>query len=368
MHNLTIKTEAINLYQNGKSYAEISRLINVPPSTIQDWIKLNHIKVDEKCKIVEKNKKLEKENRLLKAIISSIPLSINDKNIIIDEISEKTEFNCYEVCDAIKQPRGTYHYHKFEEKSITQYEIRDDLLKEKITLIYNKSRGILGKRKILHILKRDYQINTTIDKVRDLMRELNLYTVIKKNKRIRNGVPKKKNFNEADLLKRDFRASKPNEKWVSDFTLIKSNHIKYHLLIIMDLFSRNVVGCFVSHTQNADILCKCFNRTFIKRGKPQELIFHSDNGVEYTSNKFKEILKKNNIKQSFSSKGTPLDNAVIESFNKTIKRELTNGESYKDIKDILSDIDWYIDFYNDYRPHSYNKYETPNEVEAKNNV
>ena len=365
MHNASIKLEAIILFKNGKSYAEISRLINIPASTIKDWIKLNHIKADEKYKTIEENKKLDRENKLLKIIILSIPLSTNDKNVIIDRVSERTNFNCYEICDVINQPRGTYHYHKYEEKEITQYEIRDDFIKEKIIFIYAKSRGILGKKKILHILKRDYQINTTVGKVRDLMYQLNLVPVIKRNVRKRNKNSKAKINSETDLLKRNFYASCPNEKWVSDFTLIKSNGNKYHLLIILDLFSRKVVGCYVSEKQNAEILCKCFKKSFLERGKPKELIFHSDNGPEYTSSKFKNLLLKNNVRQSFSKKGTPLDNAVIESFNKTIKRELTNGELYKDLKDLSNNIDWYIDFYNDYRPHSYNEYATPNEAENK---
>ena len=365
MHNLAIKNHAIELYERGMTISEISRMTGIKNSTVRDWIHFNDIRINKDILLERENEILKKKIKIYNEAFLQLNLSKNDKNLLIDKLKEILGINCYELCDLFNHSRGTYHYHIKEEKTIRSYEIRDDLIKEKIKEIYDRCHGIFGKRKIQYILNRDYSIKTTTEKIRILMNDMGLKTVVKRKRRIRNKDIKAKSFSELDLLQRNFNASKPNEKWVSDFTNISSCKKRYHILIILDLYSRKIVGYQIAENQNAEILCSCFKKTFKNRGCPKELIFHSDNGKEYTSTKFINLLKRSNVKQSFSRKGTPLDNAVIEALNKTIKRELTNGESYKDIDDLSKDIAWYIDLYNDYRPHTYNGYKTPNEKEEK---
>ncbi len=104
--------------------------------------------------------------------------------------------------------------------------------------------------------------------------------------------------------------------------------------------------------------------TFINRGKPDNLIFHSDQGLQYTSKSFKNLLKENNIQQSFSKKGCPYDNSVAESFFASLKKEEIYRHIYNSFEHLKDAIDEYIIFYNEKRPHHASlKYKTPVEFE-----
>lgn len=137
-----------------------------------------------------------------------------------------------------------------------------------------------------------------------------------------------------------------------------------YLCVIIDLFSRKVIAYNISEDINTELTLTTFESAFINRGKPKELMFHSDQGVQYTSYMFRSFLRDNKVRQSFSTPGSPLDNAVAESFFSSIKKENFRRNFYTSLAEFQEAVDKYIEFYNDYRPHQRLKYKTPNQVEA----
>lgn len=168
----------------------------------------------------------------------------------------------------------------------------------------------------------------------------------------------------SNILNRNFKTSIPNQKWVSDFTYIWTNEGWLYLCVIIDLFSRKVVGWSTSKQIDTDLLLSSFWQAIYKRNPQEGLLFHSDRGVQYCATRFKNVLKSKGFIQSMSRKGNCWDNACAESFFKSLKNEWLLGVSFKtrnEAKEILFD---YIEiFYNRQRTHSYLNYSSPEEFE-----
>ena len=166
-------------------------------------------------------------------------------------------------------------------------------------------------------------------------------------------------------MHRNFKTTKPNEIWVSDITAFKIKGKWQYLCVIIDLYSRKVVGFHISKKSSTQLLSSTFKKAFSDRGKPAGLIFHSDQGSQYTSKAFAALLKECTVTQSLSTPGQPLDNAVAESFFSAFKKEEAYRKDYISERHFIESVTKYIDFYNSIRPHKTNHYKTPSELEAK---
>lgn len=123
-----------------------------------------------------------------------------------------------------------------------------------------------------------------------------------------------------NIVKRKFTTDQPNKIWGSDFTYFEVQGKRIYLCVVIDLYSRRVVSYHISRKASKNLVSKTFLNAYRKRGCPKKLIFHSDQGSQYTAKAFADLLKKLGIRQSFSAPGNPLDNAVAESFFATFKR------------------------------------------------
>lgn len=157
-----------------------------------------------------------------------------------------------------------------------------------------------------------------------------------------------------NLLDRDFHGSKPAEKWVSDLTYFRIGKIWHYLSVVIDLADRAVVGWTISDNMTAhDTTLAAFKKAINNRKPVKKMIFHSDQGVQYACKDFRELLAKNKVRQSMSRKGNCWDNAVAESFFKTIKVECLNHVNFISEKQAYATIFDYIDgWYNTKRIHS----------------
>ncbi len=165
-------------------------------------------------------------------------------------------------------------------------------------------------------------------------------------------------------LKQRFNPTQPNMVWASDITYIRVNKHFCYLCVIMDLFSRKVVGHRISHKADSRLVRELFLQTYENRSQPQGLLFHSDRGSQYTGESFRCVLEKLDIVQSFSAKGYPYDNAVVESFFKYLKKEEIHRRTFQNINDVKLCVFEYIEgFYNSKRAHSANGYLTPDKKE-----
>jgi len=142
-------------------------------------------------------------------------------------------------------------------------------------------------------------------------------------------------------LNREFSQSKPNCAWVSDITYLRTKEGVYYLCAIIDLFSRKVIGHRLSYTANTELVISTLDNTLKDRQPPLPLIFHSDQGVQYTSAKFIRYLKTHGITHSFSTPGTPYDNAVMELFFGSLKKEELYQHIYNDADELTSAAEEY---------------------------
>ncbi|SMN12305.1 Mobile element protein [uncultured Candidatus Thioglobus sp.] len=167
-----------------------------------------------------------------------------------------------------------------------------------------------------------------------------------------------------DRLKRDFRTSSPNQAWVSDTTFIKTRQGWLYLAIMLDLYSRQIVGWAMGERNNAKLVIDALQMAIAKRRIETAIIIHSDQGSTYASGDYQRLLSQNNMLPSMSRKGECYDNAVAESFFGTLKTELVDDEDYLTRQQAKQSLFEYIEvFYNRKRRHSYLGYLSPNEFE-----
>ncbi len=169
-----------------------------------------------------------------------------------------------------------------------------------------------------------------------------------------------------DLLQRQFSVDRCNRAWVSDTTFIPTREGWLFLAVILDLFSRQVIGWAMSPHNNAELVCDALTMAVMRRGKVKDVIVHSDQGSTYASGDYQQQLKDNKLRCSMSRKGECLDNAVAESFFGTLKNELVHDEDYKTRPQAKQSIFDYVEiFYNRQRRHAFLDYMTPAEFEDK---
>jgi transposase InsO family protein len=171
-----------------------------------------------------------------------------------------------------------------------------------------------------------------------------------------------------NLLNRQFNVIRPDSYWVGDITYIPTNVGWLYLATVIDLYSRQVVGWSMSNSLKAKLVNDALTMAIWKR-KPKRggLIWHTDQGSQYASESHRSILKDHGIIQSMSKKGDCWDNAVAESFFKTLKTELTNHYQFNNQQEARNAIFEYIEvFYNRIRTHSANNYLSPAEFERQN--
>ena len=196
-----------------------------------------------------------------------------------------------------------------------------------------------------------------------LMKELGLY--VKKNGPRLNSANDRQYQYYPNRLQRNFLTEAPNMVWVSDITYARVGHDFLYLCVVIDLYARKVVSFAISEYIDENLVTEVFESAYKSRSCPNGLLFHSDQGTQYTAFNFCRKLREYGVTQSFSAPGNPYDNAVIESFFASIKKEDFRKNFYKTEAEFKIAVSKYIDFYNDYRPHQRLGYLTPNQAEEE---
>jgi len=169
-----------------------------------------------------------------------------------------------------------------------------------------------------------------------------------------------------NLLKRDFAVAQPDLAYAGDVTYIWTQEGWLYLAVVIDLFSRKVVGWSMSSRMKAGLVCDALKMSIWRRRPKEGLIHHSDRGSQYASQDFRTLLKVHGIKGSMSRKGDCWDNAVVESFFGSLKQERVQWENYQTRYEAQQDILEYITmWYNSDRLHSYLGYMSPNDYEQQ---
>ena len=167
-----------------------------------------------------------------------------------------------------------------------------------------------------------------------------------------------------DLLEQDFSAAAPNEKWVQDITYLWSEEGWSYLAVVIELYSRRVIGWSLERTMTAELVCSALSMAMDARGNPRGVIVHSDRGSQYCSKAFRALLERGGHRQSMSRKGCCHDNACAESFFHSMKVEAVHGELISTSAALQRIVFEYIELeYNQDRLHSTLGYVSPQEFE-----
>lgn len=169
-----------------------------------------------------------------------------------------------------------------------------------------------------------------------------------------------------NLLQQDFTAPAPNRKWVSDITYLWTDEGWLYLAVVIDLFSRMVVGWAMAERMTSDLVCNALQMALWRRRMPKGVIVHSDRGSQYCSARYQTLLEQHHLVCSMSAKGNCYDNACAESFFHTMKVEVVHGERFLTRDQMRRTVFEYIEVdYNRSRRHSANGYVSPEALEAK---
>jgi putative transposase len=266
------------------------------------------------------------------------------------------------MCKVLKvHPSGYYSWLK--EPESTRAKENKELLK-KIEEAYEQSNRTYGYRNIhKDLVESGIQVNKK--RVARLMSLHKLYGagMVKKRPKHKTGRPHQAHPNH---LQQCFIANRPNESWVTDITYIRTHEGWLYLAVILDLFSRKVIGWSMSHRMTRQLALNAFYMAKERRETKDQVILHSDQGSQFASSDWQRVLKKYNVIPSMSRRGNCYDNAVAESFFKTLKKECIRKYIFKTREEAKRKIFEYIEmFYNPKRRHSYLDYLSPNNFEIR---
>jgi putative transposase len=256
--------------------------------------------------------------------------------------------------------KSTYYESFYKTESNRDRENRE--LTEKIKQIHQESKGRYGAPKIHELLgKQGYQVS--IKRVQRLMSDAGVRSIIVK--KFRPTPSKEKVVERENILKRDFSTTTINEKWVGDITYINTLKDGWcYLASILDLHSKKVIGYSFSSSMTTELIEKALENAYITQKPGDGIIFHSDLGSQYTSDDFARKIQSYHMTHSFSYKGSPYDNACIESFHAILKKEEVNHVQYLDYESAKTELFQYIEgWYNRKRIHGSLDYKTPQEIE-----
>lgn len=237
-------------------------------------------------------------------------------------------------------------------------------IQRKISKSFHESQGTYGSPRVHHDLV-EWGCTISRKTVARLMKEMG-FSAKQKEKYV---VTTDSNHDlpiYPNLVKRQFNVKHPNQIWVTDITYIRTLEGWVYLSSVMDLFSRKIVGWSMDSNMKKELSIQSLNMAIVSRQPGEGLIHHSDRGSQYCSIDYTDILKAKKMQISMSKKGDPYDNACIESFHSTIKKDLIYRRRFKTRAEAIQAINYYISgIYNERRKHSTLGYCSPNQFERK---
>lgn len=271
-------------------------------------------------------------------------LTAKKKFEVIKEMSDNYPIQL--LCEMAHVSRAGYYKWVKQQVSPSEKQIENNEIKKKIMECHDKLKGIYGYRRIKVWLNKTYGIQLNHKRVQRLMRELGLKAVIRKRKPY---YGKKEAYVLSDNhLNRNFHASRLNEKWVTDITYLIFNGQKLYLSAIKDLYNNEIVAYHVSRRNDLKLVMDTLKKAKKKRNV-EGILLHSDQGYQYTSRQYNNLLKKYKMKASMSRKGNCWDNACMENFFSHFKTECFNLYSFRTSEEVKDAVKKYIRFYNNQR-------------------
>jgi putative transposase len=257
---------------------------------------------------------------------------------------------------------GYYRYLKRLDREETEREKWNRQLDERIKFHFYDNHGTYGSPRIYRKIVKEDQMIVSQKKVTNRMRELGLYAT-----------PPVKYMNTTDsnhdkkvyrnTLKRNFKPDAPNKAWATDITYVHTGEGFIYLNPVIDLFSRRVISYTIDDKMDHTLPLRALEKALSLRKPTKGWIHHSDRGTQYCSKNYIKALEDAEATISMSQKATPYDNACVESFFASLKKEYLYKWAFKTKAEAVAAIQFYIEFYNRKRMHSTLDYATPNQYE-----
>ncbi|TEF66541.1 IS3 family transposase [Pseudomonas aeruginosa] len=401
------KREAAALVlDQGYSHIDACRSLGVVDSALRRWVKQLEAErqgvtpkskalTPEQQKIQEleaRINRLEREKAIFKKGYRSLDVGRTRSYALIDQLSEQESVEV--VCSAFDVARSCYYVHRLRRRRV---DARRVALRSQVNQLFSQSRGSAGSRSILGMLREE---GVTIGRfrVRRLMRELGLVS-----KQPGSHAYKQATVERPDIpnrLNREFATEHPNQVWCGDITYVWAQGRWHYLAAVLDLHTRRVIGWAFSakpdaelvikaldmayeqrgkpqqvlfHSDrsakpDAELVIKALDMAYEQRGKPQQVLFHSDQGSQYASRLFRQRLWRYRMQQSMSRRGNCWDNSPMERLFRSLKSEWVPSTGYLTAQEAQRDISHYLMHrYNWIRPHQFNDGLPPAVAEEKLN-
>ncbi|MEJ3635262.1 IS3-like element IS222 family transposase [Pseudomonas sp. KBN10P06128] len=369
------KREAAALVlDQGYSHIDACRSLGVVDSALRRWVKQLEAErqgvtpkskalTPEQQKIQEleaRINRLEREKAIFKKGYRSLDVGRTRSYALIDQLSEQESVEV--VCSAFDVARSCYYVHRLRRRRV---DARRVALRSQVNQLFSQSRGSAGSRSILGMLREE---GVTIGRfrVRRLMRELGLVS-----KQPGSHAYKQATVERPDIpnrLNREFATEHPNQVWCGDITYVWAQGRWHYLAAVLDLHTRRVIGWAFSAKPDAELVIKALDMAYEQRGKPQQVLFHSDQGSQYASRLFRQRLWRYRMQQSMSRRGNCWDNSPMERLFRRLKSEWVPSTGYLTAQEAQRDISHYLMHrYNWIRPHQFNDGLPPAVAEEKLN-
>ena len=253
------------------------------------------------------------------------------------------------VCSAFDVARSCYVAHRARRHRV---DARRVALRSQVNQLFSESRGAAGSRSILGML-REGGMAIGRFKVRSLVHELGLVSKQPGSHAYKSATVERPDI--PNLLNREFTVERPNQVWCGDITYVWAQGRWYYLAVVLDLHVRRVIGWAFSDKPDAELAARALDMAYEQRGRPQKVMFHSDQGSQYASRLFRQRLWRYRMQQSMSRRGNCWDNAPMERLFRSLKTEWIPSTGYMSAREAQRDIRHYLmQRYNWIRPHQAN--------------
>jgi len=275
--------------------------------------------------------------------------------------NHRDEFLVTLMCKVLKVSRSGYY--AWRTRPVSAREMANQRLYVQIKAVYDAYEGVYGSPRIYHELKD--LVACSENRIARLMRLRGLRA--KQSKRFRTTTKRNRKHRVApNILKRDFKAERPNQKWLTDITYIPTQEGWLYLAAVLDLYARRIVGWSMSERMTSALTIGALQMAIRLRRPRLPLLHHSDQGSQYTDGQYQALLKAHDIQVSMNGTGTWYDNAAMESFFGTLKTERVYLCVYRTRDEARTDLFYYIEgFYNRRRRHSTLGYVSPEAYELQ---
>lgn len=301
--------------------------------------------------------KVTEERDILKKSINHIRREKEVSAADMTKTIQTLALNVRLSCQLLGLPESSY-YERIKRRP-SKSLLRRQRLAQEIALLFKTYKGIYGAPKIHQLLIKQGE-RVGIKLVQKIMKQLGLYSVV--IKKFKPGYARTDHINRENLIQ--IEPTEKNKVWSTDITYIPTQQGWCYLSTIMDRYTKKVIAWNLGKRMTVEFVQKTLKKAIQSQNNPHDTILHSDQGSQYTSHEYEELLNLYGMMHSFSRKGYPYHNASLESWHGHLKREWIYQFKYKNFEEAYQSIFWYIEaFYNSKRIHQSLGYLTPNQFE-----